>query len=126
MRIFGKKGELFIWRDSDRLRGRAIFDESEQLPPYCQTETHILWGTNGQPENGFTILTDGSQRLLHAFPLLVPQEAFGPFRRPTQLLLRHYVTRHEETGMARITMSRLYDLDYEKPKKKEGKNGSQA
>lgn len=127
LRLFGKKGEIYIWRDGERLRGRAIFDESENLiEAHQQAETHILWGTKGEVKDKFTVLSDGQQKLMHAFPLPLPEQAFGGFHRPARLHLRHYITRHEETGLARIALTRLYDVSYEEPsvKQKEASNGA--
>jgi len=127
LRIFGPKGEIYIWHDGSELRGRAIVDDSEALNEDIHlAEEHILWGTSGEVQGDFTILRDGQQKMMHAFPLPLPDAAFGGFHRPARLQLRHYITRHEATGLARITLTRLYDLAYAESslKKKEASHGA--
>lgn len=112
LRLFGPDGELYIWRDGPDLRARAIVDSPGDEIAYYD-EPQILWGTAGKAVgNGFTRLEDGSQGLAHAVPL-----DMGDFDaenvRPVALYLRHYVEEDTETGLARVTMSRLLKLHAE-------------
>ena len=126
LRIFNPTGEILVWRDGAGLHGRFIADDEEVSLPH-RDETQILWGTRGEPVgNQFTRMTDGDQKLLHAVPLAVPSAAEGPWWRPLRLKVRHYITRDEETGLARITLSRLVNLEVEHFNRREVGNGSQA
>lgn len=126
LRLFSENGETFFWRDESGWWQRTI-DDSQGLGDY-QDETQILWGTARQSlGNGFTRLSDGAQGLVHDFPLPIPEEYFDQNRhlhRPARLFLRHYIAKNGETGLARISHSRLLRVSYEGMKEKE--NGSQA
>ena len=105
LRLFGETGECYVWRDGANLYCRTIMDGSG-TPFDTYDETCILWGTSSKPaKNGFTILADGSQGLRHAVPFEINiPDGNG---RPTWLVMRHYIERHHDTGLARVTMSRL-------------------
>jgi CRISPR-associated protein (TIGR03984 family) len=115
LRIFGPPGEVFAWRAPDGLRARGLFEqESSERDLDILEEEQIVWGTQIEKSlDEFTRVSDGQQGLSMLVPLRLPEEAFGQSDnpRPVRLRLRHYVTCHEETGLARITLSRLYDLD---------------
>lgn len=118
LRLFGENGELFVWRDDAGLHGRQITDGAGNETLDYMNETQILWGTFGEKlDNQFTRLEDGAQGLVHAVPLEIPPSAFGNSRRPVRLVVRHYITRDQNTGLGRITRSRLVGL-------RGGKNGS--
>jgi CRISPR-associated protein (TIGR03984 family) len=112
LRLFSEAGEIFIWRAGDRLRARQVLEEDTEGESLdVIDETQILWGSRGeQIDDHFTRLEDGTRGLAHAVPL-----ALGDFDarswRPVQLHVRHYLTRHPETGLARIGFSRLRTLN---------------
>jgi len=112
LRLFGPGSELYVWRDGLDLKARNIVDSpGDQIAYY--DEPQLLWGTAGEDVgNGFTKLEDGSHGLAHAVPL-----DMGNFDaenvRPVSLYLRHYVEEDTETGLARVTMSRLLKLHTE-------------
>ena len=108
MRLFGLTGEQFIWRTSQGLQARTLLDEGKHLEVY--DEEQIVWGTHGQRINEhFTKLIDGQQGLVSIVPLPLEQWHYNKEEtfRPVRLHVRHYITAHKETGLARITLSRL-------------------
>lgn len=109
-RVFGEEGELLIWREGTRLRGRIIRD-GEAVPDIAWQEQHLLWGTaNGRPDRGFTLLVEGKQGPQHAVPLAVSG------RQRVALTVRHYVAA-DENGRAAIVLSRLVDLGLYAPQR---------
>src|SRR5690606_24322552 len=113
LRVFGDRGEIFVWRSGGQLYAREIVEEGEELRD-CLDEAHVVWGSKGQSlGNGFTRLEDGEEGLVHAVPL--PLGAFDARSfRPVRLHVRHYLVRDDETGLARIGSSRLRTLTYKK------------
>ena len=107
--VFGKAGELLLWREGAHFRGRSIMD-GETLPDYAWQEQHILWGMASKQAQGFTLLVEGAQGPQHAVPLAVPG------RRRAALTVRHYVAADEE-GQTVIVLSRLVDLGLYEPGK---------
>ncbi len=121
MRLFGPTGELFVWRTSQGLGARTLFDEEVKVD--CQDEKQMVWGTRGRRLNDqFTELIDGQQGLVTAVPFPLAELKFNEAEtfRPVRLCVRHYITAHEETGLARITLSRLVKVTLDE----ERKNGS--
>jgi CRISPR-associated protein (TIGR03984 family) len=117
-RLFGPAGEVFVWRESEtRFRARRIVDGI--TPPADTLEDHQwLWGTpvggtdaDGHfallQKDGFMLLRDGRQGLLHAPP--VGHLELKPDDR-VLLTIRHYLAVHQDTGLAYIADSRLMDL----------------
>jgi CRISPR-associated protein (TIGR03984 family) len=107
-RIFGKNTEVMLWKvGQDDSKARSIEDKDLSEEDYIPEE-QILWGTKAEKEsNGFTLVSDGSQGLKHAVPL---SESFkGKDSRPLRLKVRHYID-YDESGVARIYLSRLVDL----------------
>jgi CRISPR-associated protein (TIGR03984 family) len=132
-RVFGEAGELFVWREGAKFYGRRVTTGGAegQLLDYL-TEAHWLWGTRQDrgdatqdeklDQAGFTLLADGAQGLRHVAPLVVPDDYFEresassarePRWRPVRLQVEHYIFRDEETGLARVGLSRLVKLDSE-------------
>lgn len=115
-RLFGKKGELYIWKDGDGAwNGRLIANvkdkETADWTDYFD-EPQLLWGTHGTPlAHKFTLLEDGAQGLRHAVPLRLKLDedpkTFGETR-PPRLLVRHYLT---DQGFAQVAASRLVALE---------------
>ncbi len=108
-RLFGKNAEVMLWKVGQNWRARAIEDQALLKNNYL-CENQILWGTKQErePKSGFTLVSDGSQGLKHAVPLTeIPFQ--GQDYRPLRLKVRHYLD-YDESGVARINLSRLVDL----------------
>jgi CRISPR-associated protein (TIGR03984 family) len=106
-RIFGKNAEVMLWKVGDNWKARLIKDDNN--PEYLPDENQILWGTQREQENnGFTLVSDGSQGLKHAIPL-TGINFKGKDYRPLRLKVRHYID-YDNEGVARIYLSRLVDL----------------
>lgn len=111
-RIFGKNTEVMLWKvGQDDWKARSIEDKHLSKEDYIP-EDQILWGTKAEKEsNGFTLVADGSQGLRHAVPLI--NITFkGKDSRPLRLKVRHYID-YDESGVARIYLSRLVDLYFD-------------
>lgn len=106
-RIFGKSGEVLLWRSGEKWRSRLVQDKPEvEIIP----ERQILWGTHGQKRDHFTLLWDGLQGLKHAAPFT--DVALGEGNKlinQVRLLVHHYIN-YDDTGVARISLSRLVNL----------------
>lgn len=119
LRLFGSSAEVYLWRDGGRLHGRQITENAGSNPRVIYDEPYILWGTHRvSSQNGFTVLRDGDQEMLHAVPLVIDPDSFVlrnkqgaeiGRRRAACLTVRHYIERHK-TGLARITLSRLQNV----------------
>ncbi|MEG3923761.1 MULTISPECIES: type III-D CRISPR-associated protein Csx19 [unclassified Microcoleus] len=106
-RIFGQNGELLLWQISEKkFRWRFIGNLEEDKIP----ESQILWGTHGEKQGNFTLLWDGSQGLKHAVPFTDIELKGDRLVKPVRLLVHHYIKYDEETGLARIYLSRLVYL----------------
>ncbi|MBE9232781.1 TIGR03984 family CRISPR-associated protein [Cuspidothrix issatschenkoi LEGE 03284] len=116
-RIFGDKSEVMIWKTDGGFKARLIQDEHLIEDDYI-TESQILWGTHGKHhENGFTLLWDGSQGLKHAVPFKeIGLERNGNLKNKVRLIVRHYID-FDDSGVARIYLSRLVDLTNKEIKK---------
>ncbi|MCP6760105.1 MAG: CRISPR-associated protein Csx19 [Fischerella sp. CENA71] len=113
MSNFGESSEVMLWKTDEGFKARLIQDEknTEFIP-----ENQILWGTQAKTiSDGFTLVSDGSQGLCHAVPLVdINFDAKQKLYRPLRLCVRHYINYDEETGLARIDLSRLVKLTTEK------------
>ena len=114
-RLFGANRELLVWRgpeyqqlnESEGWQARLCIDEPGQDCEYFD-EGYLLWGTEeaATPSDGFRLLREGAQGILHAPPLVsVPTEA----RRAT-LVVRHYLATDEESGATYVSDSRMVAL----------------
>jgi CRISPR-associated protein (TIGR03984 family) len=112
-RAFGRDAEVMLWKVEQTPKARLIKDDlqTEYIP-----EDHILWGTQiDKAENGFSLVSDGQQGLRHGIPLSKTVIKFNKSKkldRPLRLSVRHYIDCHEETGLTRIYLSRLVNLNY--------------
>jgi CRISPR-associated protein (TIGR03984 family) len=107
--LFSPQGELYLWQDGGTWRRRAITEGDGESEYY--DEHQMLWGVCGQQaHDGFTLVYEGQQGLAHAVPLEVPQTAFDGERHPLRLRIRHYLTPEPESGLLRVTLSRLVEL----------------
>jgi CRISPR-associated protein (TIGR03984 family) len=105
--IFGKTGQALLWRAAGKWRTSYLEDGKQELIK----ESQMLWGTDGEEKDGFTLVTDGSEGLRHAVPLCDIQFKPKELYRPLRLVIHHYVE-YDEVGLARIGSSRLVDLKY--------------
>jgi CRISPR-associated protein (TIGR03984 family) len=112
-RIFGKDGEVLLWKTNNTWNARFLIDPLNQ--ERIIEERQLLWGTHGkkrEPE-GFTCLKDGSQGLKHAVPFTeVELENDGKLTQPVRLVVHHFID-YDDDGLARIALSRLVDLTTE-------------
>ncbi|MBD2454063.1 TIGR03984 family CRISPR-associated protein [Nostoc sp. FACHB-87] len=108
-RIFGDSQEIMFWRTEDGLRAINIKDDQDTE---FITEKQILWGTQAEEvKDKFTLVSDGSQGLRHAVPLLnIEFDRTKELYRPLYLVVRNYIDDDEKTGLARISLSRLVSL----------------
>lgn len=105
VRLFGAAGELLVWRgDLGKWHGRYLAD----VPPDdILEETHRLWGeASGPPgtKDGFSLMRDGTQGLLHAPPLKLARGERAALK------VRHYLD-YDDQGQAYIALSRLVSLE---------------
>lgn len=115
-RIFGEKGEILLWQTESGWESRLIQDDPEV--DHIQ-EWQVLWGTQKETgenggdgeKDGFTLLSDGSQELKHAVPLtgITFKQDRKKLYRPIRLLVHHYID-YDDSGIARIFLSRLVSL----------------
>lgn len=110
-RAFGAHAEVMLWQNDEGLKARVIKDDNITEENYI-LEKQILWGTQQDETcNGFTLVSDGAQGLRHAVPLInINFDKSQKLYRPLRLNVRHYITTDEETGLARINLSRLVNL----------------
>ncbi|MDM3857472.1 MAG: CRISPR-associated protein Csx19 [Aphanizomenon gracile PMC649.10] len=116
-RIFGDKSEVMIWKTDGGFKARLIQDDNLTEDDYI-TEKQILWGTHGEKhQEGFTLLWDGSQGLKHAVPFTdIELEEKGKLKNKVRLIVRHYID-FDDSGVARIYLSRLVNLTNKEIKK---------
>jgi len=123
-RLFGKHGEVLLWKNSSQWCTRIILETkvSELLKSGnigIIPEAQILWGTQGKISainHNFTLLKDGSQGLKHAVPITVDENYFVKNKvdekelyRPVSLEINHYFTTDDD-GISRIFLSRLVSI----------------
>jgi CRISPR-associated protein (TIGR03984 family) len=116
-RIFGDTSEVMIWKTDGGFKARLIQDDHLIEDDYI-TESQILWGTHGEKHlKGFTLLWDVSQGLKHAVPFTdIELEEKGKLKNKVRLIVRHYID-FDDSGVARIYLSRLVDLTNKEIKK---------
>lgn len=121
-RLFNETGELHLWRTPEgRFEARWLTDGPTQDHI---NQPYLLWGTKiVKRQNGFTLVRDGQEGLLHAVPGEWPLEIFDKKerKRPLALMVRHYI-KYDEMGQAYFAASRLVRLQ----KTKEEKNAAKA
>ncbi len=105
-RMFSKNNEVMVWKANQRPKARVV-TELEKTEYIC--EPQILWGTNGIKRDNFTLLWDGSQGLRHAVPFTDIDLKGDRLVNPVRLLVHHYID-YDDSGVARIYLSRLVDL----------------
>ena len=103
--VFGKKGELLVWRSASGFSYRFVGGENEP-----QGEENVidcdfrLWGIGRRVNKGFTLMEEGQQGFLHAPPVADALE------RKARLKVRHYIA-YDDDGQASIVYSRLVGLE---------------
>lgn len=116
-RLFCQSAELMLWRNENEWHQRSYRDDADggEAVEYFD-EAQILWGTQieAPSDDGFTLVSDGIQGLLHAPPLVLSAADFdvksaAQKQRPLRLLVRHYLTQDED-GIYRVAGSRLVEL----------------
>jgi CRISPR-associated protein (TIGR03984 family) len=111
-RVFCETVEIMFWKTDEGLKARIIKDKHLKREDYIP-EDQILWGTQAEEvRDGFTLVSDGSQGLRHAVPLVDIEfdKNSEKIYRPLRLSVRHYIDYERETGLAHIYLSRLVDL----------------
>ncbi len=113
LRLFGEDREVLIWRAENDFQGRILQDEEdpdeEELHP--QIEARILVGDRRlvDPKDNFTLVGDAAGSR-HAVPICCKAEDFEKQGRPywpLRLEVKHYLTQDQDTGVVRVTTSRL-------------------
>jgi CRISPR-associated protein (TIGR03984 family) len=103
-RLFGEQSELHLWRSGEGWQARLVQEGAGEAGEYFD-EAHLLWGDGeaDAPQDGFVLLRQGAEGLLHAPP------ASGEVKFPLRLLVRHYVD-YDDEGQAYVCLSRLVGL----------------
>lgn len=97
-RLFGPEAEVFIWRDEGALKGRVIQDGALGEQEYF-CEAQLLWGKpDGEARQGFQLMREGAQGLLHAPPAAIAAQG--------RLVTRNYIA-YDDEGCAYVKASRL-------------------
>lgn len=113
--IFGEQGEVRLWREGDDWHARLVIGDADETDTI--NEHHILWGTKtiqnkNQVKDGFTQVQEGQQGMNHVAPLVVTDD--GLRERKLKLLVRHLIEYDADSGEARITLSRLVNIEVSK------------
>jgi CRISPR-associated protein (TIGR03984 family) len=109
VRLFGPAGELFVWRVDNGFAARSITKADEANADALDDEWYWLWGWRrdaADEQNGFTLLTEGAQGLRHAVPLVGLANG-----QRVALVVRHYLDYDDDSGEARIALSRLVKIE---------------
>ena len=103
VRLFGKGGELLLWRTDKGFAARQI-DDSPTVPPEAFEQNHLLWGKGVKEKDGFSCLIEGRRGFVHALPVdgLLANGRVA-------LIVRHYLD-YDDQDQAYVCLSRLVDL----------------
>jgi CRISPR-associated protein (TIGR03984 family) len=112
-RLFGNKGELFVWReDEGKWCGRVVIDEEDTKYEQIQ-EAQILYGSrvhsSQEDPARFTRVFEPTSGIRQIVPEQATNSDFGNGRRLTLTVL-HYLTADED-GQAVIYCSRLKEVN---------------
>ncbi|MHA1423860.1 MAG: type III-D CRISPR-associated protein Csx19 [Candidatus Thorarchaeota archaeon] len=117
LRVFGDNEELFVWLDSDQLKGRLVKDMLDDDHPKRAEkidETFILLGDRVlQPtSDGFTLVgnANGSRQ---AIPIPCTNDELRGRNLVLSLAVRHFLIQDSETGCMRIALTRLVGISKE-------------
>lgn len=109
VRLFGKDGELYLWKTEDGFHARSIQigkNAEASMWDYQHDEQYYLWGHKVPDKdmgNGFTPLEEGKQGMKHVVPVEV-----NNFK-DLKLAVRHFLTQ-EGFEPLRVVTSRLVDI----------------
>lgn len=104
-RLFGEKGELFIWQTDNGWKARIVKDGEGTVTDYYD-EPQFLWGTDVEKNDGnFILLRHGSEGLRHAPPF----KSLNTKKLRLQLNVRHYIN-YDQDGQAYVDFSRLVSI----------------
>ncbi|MFB6274143.1 MAG: CRISPR-associated protein Csx19 [Salinibacter sp.] len=111
-RLFGRGGELLLWRDGARdLHARLIYKADGEDATVWEKgfdEQQMLWGKGGRPlDHDFFFWSHGAEGLRHALPFrrgYFATAASAEVSSPPRLRVRHYLN---SEGLARVAASRL-------------------
>lgn len=104
-RLFGEAGELLVWRgEGQQWHGRYLADASISEEDRLDDEPHRLWGEATESKDGFTLMREGVQGLLHAPPIKLTRGEGAILK------VRHYLD-YDEQGQVYIALSRLVAVE---------------
>ena len=113
VRLFGERGELYLWQADGVWQGRFLAGSADQTQEILTAE-YLLWGDKWgdedtlAPQSGFVLLADGVEGLRHAPPLPQGQD-FDPTKQQLSLQVAHHVA-YDEDGQAYVAASRLVKI----------------
>lgn len=110
--IFGEQDEVRLWREGEDWQARLVIGDADETDTI--DEYHILWGTEAkESKDGFTQVREVRQQGMdHIVPLEVMTDELR--KRRLKLLARHLIEYDEDSGEARITLSRLVNIEVSK------------
>lgn len=108
-RIFGTKGELFIWREAEgQWLGRVVIEDANVTYEQIE-EAQIMYGSRaGSSQSvpaGFTPIFEVTTGIRQIVPVTITQDQFDKGQRVV-LNVKHYLSADQE-GQAIIKLSRL-------------------
>lgn len=103
-RLFSRDAELLLWKSHLRWQARLV-EDSRGENREAFDEDQILWGTEPEKTQGFTIARETTQGVHHIVPILADLTK----NRELRLTVRHYID-YDNDGVARIDLSRLVDI----------------
>jgi CRISPR-associated protein (TIGR03984 family) len=124
-RLFGDKGELFIWRESEgRWRGRVVIEEGENYDPIIEPQVlngnrvyrneteqaRRVWAT---VPNGFTPIIELETGMHQIVPIEISERDFEANKRAF-LTVYHYLS-PDDDGQAKFFCSRLKSIEIRRP-----------
>ncbi len=104
--VFGESDQVHLYRDGEKWIANRVVDAGEKI-----VESQLLWGDEAvNIKNGFTYLHDKVQQSMdHILPLTVKNEEL--IAKAPRLTIHHFIETDENTGEARIFLSRLVKLE---------------
>lgn len=106
LHAFGVDAELLLWRDTAGWHAKLRSDSPGESNMYLD-ESYLLWGSETSKQDaGFMRIVEGSQGIEQVVPIsAAPEEQLR-----AQLSVRHYLKTDPETGIVRISATRLVEL----------------
>jgi CRISPR-associated protein (TIGR03984 family) len=103
---FGESDQVHLYRDGEKWIANRVVDAGEMV-----VESQLLWGDEAiKIQKGFTHLHDKVQQSMdQALPLTVKDEEL--ITKAPRLTIHHFIETDENTGEARIFLSRLVKLE---------------